>query len=480
MTCASLAVCIFCLSPGLSLFSQKALVLFPPFGNQSGHRLLLATGLFLSGGLCGRHHDGILLRAYVHAHTHTHVCEIHTEAPVRPEAACRFLGCHAQHPSRRWQQAPASASVSGTAPSVRLRATPPAFAPAAGLTQGLLPPASAQRPGASRSARRTFMALGRLLSLQFIWIFRDCFFDFNFVCNYVKCLRAFTAQPAQGGGPGLCWPLRPHRPQAGSLGGGRRRRGQKPPSSRNQHAPRLSLCFPTGCQAGGKDHLDVRAALPQGEGPPVAHLSKGASAPPLGRPPWGLLTAGLLGVGADGRATLGGLGGGPWPGRGWAWRGSESSARSSVAVLPRSSGPRSGLGAASGWTAPSRPVSRRRLCSGISTCESPTQTSSAAARWVPRAPGLPRAGVSAPGLSGSRCCDRRPSASLAARHKRSCALGPVPLRHSRCPVGPSPPTPTGAKTRPFLPCPALASPQWWEGPISQSRVQSHGWPPGPS
>lgn len=42
----------------------------------------------------------------------------------------------------------------------------------------------------------------------------------------------------------------------------------------------------TGCQAGGKDHLDLRAAIPRGEGPEDSShpLSKGASAWPLGHP----------------------------------------------------------------------------------------------------------------------------------------------------------------------------------------------------
>lgn len=52
----------------------------------------------------------------------------------------------------------------------------------------------------------------------------------------------------------------------------------------------------TGCQAGGKDHLDIRAAVPQGEGPSPF---QGSLSPALGPPPpWGL-TMGLMGVGAD-------------------------------------------------------------------------------------------------------------------------------------------------------------------------------------
>ena len=115
-----------------------------------------------------------------------------------------------------------------------------------------------------------------------------------------------------------------------------------------------------GCQAGGEGHPDLRAAIPQGEDP----RPRLPPALPRGQ------------TGGSQLTSAGGVGLGFWP--------------HVKAASVRSSRPRLGLGAVWQWTAPSRPSSRRRLSSGISTCVSPPRTSSAAARWVPCAPGWAR------------------------------------------------------------------------------------------
>lgn len=182
----------------------------------------------------------------------------------------------------------------------------------------------------------------------------------------------------------------PRPRQLWETGRGLRKMGARVPLT----CPTCPSASYTGCQAGGKNHLDIWAAVPQGEGPKdSSHLSlifpREPQPGPQTTPPWGL-TMGLMGVGAE-------LARGCWRGFGFC-------GCSSATMLLCSSGPRSGLGAASQWTVPSRPGSRRRPCSSISTCVSPTQTSSAVARWVlvcPR-PALGRA-VSPRAVSQSFC-----------------------------------------------------------------------------
>lgn len=81
-----------------------------------------------------------------------------------------------------------------------------------------------------------------------LWIFRHCFLNFSFVCNYVKCpsdskTKSLPQGNAQDSGCGtLLAAQAPDRGSPGGQGGAQGRWGQKRPWRRHRCAPHLSIC----------------------------------------------------------------------------------------------------------------------------------------------------------------------------------------------------------------------------------------------